>query len=383
MKVNLRIGLIASAAALLLSGCVAGGRTESAAGSSVNSYGNSQTSGGSDNSSAISGADSQSGSSSESSSTSSAIIPPASSSSKIPSSSASKPPISSTVPEKKPIIVSNADTVIEEGDVYVVNSGETLHVSSGKIMLVNGRLLCSNGGKIFVDEGGGLMVNGEIELSGELELRRGGELALSVDAKLYGEGAASISSFNDINCEGDFTARIIPPAPVVTDGVTTVGDVLIVNKKYSLPETFGREVVPDAMAALETMRSSSGYKMPIVLGGGYRSYEYQKQVFEKWCRIDGEEVASTYSARPGHSEHQSGLAIDITSLSQSYGQTAEGKWVAENCHKYGFILRYPKGKDNITGYMYEPWHMRWLGKSTAKLVHDSGLTLEEFLGVEG
>lgn len=291
--------------------------------------------------------------------------------------------MSSTIPDKKPIIVTNADVVIEAGDVYVVNSGETLHVSSGKIMLVNGRLLCSNGGKIFVDEGGALMVNGEIELSGELELKRGGELALSGDAKLYGEGAASISSFNDINCEGDFTARIIPPAPVVTNGVTTVGDVLIVNKKYSLPETYGSEVVPDAMSALEKMRASSGYKMPIVLGGGYRSYEYQKQVFAKWCGIDGEEVASTYSARPGHSEHQSGLAIDITSLSQSYGQTAEGKWVAENCYKYGFILRYPKGKDNITGYMYEPWHMRWLGKSTAKLVYDSGLTLEEFLGVEG
>lgn len=225
------------------------------------------------------------------------------------------------------------------------------------------------------------MINGQIELSGNMELMRGGELLLSNGSRVYGNGSASVSSFNDIDCAGDFTARIIPPDPVTENGVTYVGDVLIVNKKYPVPKNYGRGLDQQAVAALNSMRSSSGYGMPVV--SGFRSYESQEKIFAGWCARDGVEVASTYSARPGHSEHQTGLAMDITSLEQSYGNTREGKWVAENCYKYGFILRYPQGKDNITGYIYEPWHLRYLGKSTAKLVKDSGLTLEEFLGVEG
>lgn len=270
------------------------------------------------------------------------------------------------------------DGKLDNDKIYTVKDGEMLRVGNGDSLLVNGRILCNNGGKIVVEKGGSLMVNGEIELSGELELN--GELALSEGAKIYGEGKASVNSFDDINCEGDFTARIIPPEPVVTDGVTTVGGVLIVNKKITLPETYGSGLNQDALAALKEMRAASGYDMPVI--SGFRSYEYQKTVFANWCAKDGEEVASTYSARPGHSEHQSGLAMDITSIYQSYGDTPEGKWVEDHCHEFGFIVRYPLGKDDITGYMYEPWHLRYLGKSTAKLVHDSGLTLDEFLGVE-
>ena len=75
--------------------------------------------------------------------------------------------------------------------------------------------------------------------------------------------------------------------------------------------------------------------------------------------------------------------MDLDAFEESYGETPEGIWLAENCWRYGFIIRYPKGKEEITGYTYEPWHVRYLGKSTAKLVYDSGLTLEEFLNVEG
>lgn len=270
------------------------------------------------------------------------------------------------------------DGKIELDKSYTVKSGETLRIKSGETVLINGRLLCANGGKIVVDKGGSLMVNGEIELSGKLELN--GELGLAEGAKIYGEGAASVNSFDDIDCKGDFTARIIPPAPVVANGVTTVGGVLIVNKKISLPATYGSGLDAEALSALKAMRKASGYSMPVI--SGFRSYEKQQSVFANWCAIDGEEVASTYSARPGHSEHQSGLGMDITSLYQSYGETAEGKWLAKNCYKYGFIIRYPLGKDDITGYMYEPWHLRYLGESTAKLVYDSGLTLDEFLGVD-
>ena len=264
---------------------------------------------------------------------------------------------------------------------YTVKYGETLHIKDGETLLINGLLNCKDGGNIVIDKGGSLMINGQVELSGCLTLDRGGELLLAEGSKLYGSGTASISSFNDIDCAGDFTAHIAPPEPVTKNGITTVGDVLIVNKKYSLPRDYGSELNPEAASALDGMRADSGYEMPLI--SGFRSYEKQESVFAAWCARDGVERASTYSARPGHSEHQSGLAMDITSLEQSYGITGEGKWVAENCYKYGLILRYPRGKYTTTGYIYEPWHLRYLGKSTAKLVHDSGLTLEEFLGVEG
>ena len=93
-------------------------------------------------------------------------------------------------------------------------------------------------------------------------------------------------------------------------------------------------------------------------------------------------MADTYSARAGHSEHQTGLAMDINNASDSFNNTKEAKWIAENCYKYGFILRYPQGKQDITGYKYESWHVRYLGRELAKEVHDSGLTLEEFLCID-
>ena len=300
----------------------------------------------------------------------------ASSSSKI-SSSSEKP----SVPEKPIISYTEGEIIdgkLDADKLYTIPSGETLTVADGETLLINGRLLCNNGAKIVVEEGGSFMLNGELELSGGLELY--GKMSLSNDAKVYGEGAMSLNSFDDIDCKGSFKAKIIPPEPVIIDGVTYVGGVLIVNKKIDLPSTYGSGLSSELQAALQRMRSKSGYAMPVV--SGYRSYEYQITVFKRWCDKDGEEVASTYSARPGHSEHQTGLAADITSIYQSYGNTAEGKWVAAHCHEYGFIIRYPLGKDDITGYMYEPWHLRYLGESTARLVHDSGLTLDEFLSVE-
>ena len=280
-----------------------------------------------------------------------------------------------SLPEAPSTIV---DGKLDADKTYTVRSGDMLRVYGGETLLINGRLLCNNGGKIVVEKGGSLMVNGEIELSGELVLL--GEMALSEDAKVYGEGTMSLNSFDDIDCKGHFTAKIIPPEPVVVDGITYVGGVLIVNKKIALTETYGSGLDQEALSKLKEMRAASGYDMPVI--SGYRDYNYQKGVFKRWCDKDGEEVASTYSARPGHSEHQTGLAMDITSIDQSYGDTAEGKWVAAHCHEFGFIIRYQLGKDDITGYMYEPWHLRYLGESTARLVFDSGLTLDEFLGVE-
>lgn len=280
-----------------------------------------------------------------------------------------------SLPEAPKTIV---DGKLDADKTHIVKSGDVLRVSDGETLLINGRLLCNNGGKIIVEKGGSLQVNGEIELSGEMELQ--GEMALSENAKVYGEGAMSLRSFDDIDCKGSFKAKIIPPEPEVIDGITYVGGVLIVNKKIALPDTYGPGLDETALNALRKMRADSGYDMPVI--SGYRSYEYQKTVFQNWCNKDGEEIASTYSARPGHSEHQAGLAMDITWVDTDYGDTEEGIWLTEHCHEFGFIVRYQLGKEDITGYIYEPWHIRYLGESTARLVFDSGLTLDEFLGVE-
>ncbi len=124
-----------------------------------------------------------------------------------------------------------------------------------------------------------------------------------------------------------------------------------------------------------------GLSLSIV--SGYRSYVTQRNTYNNYVARDGQAVADTYSARPGHSEHQTGLAIDVNSLLVSFENTPEGQWLKDNCYKYGFILRYPKGKDSITGYMYEPWHFRYVGNSLAEQLYNSGdwITLEEYLGI--
>lgn len=122
---------------------------------------------------------------------------------------------------------------------------------------------------------------------------------------------------------------------------------------------------------------------------GYRSYNTQVQLFQSYTDRNGEEAANRYSAKAGQSEHQTGLVMDVTAgsvnfqLSEEFGETAEGTWLREHAHEFGFIIRYPKHKEDITGYIYEPWHIRYLGIEMATKVYESGLTYEEFLDKEG
>ena len=97
--------------------------------------------------------------------------------------------------------------------------------------------------------------------------------------------------------------------------------------------------------------------------------------------VKGVAKADTYSARPGHSEHQTGLAMDLNIINDTFHNTKEAKWLASNCYKYGFILRYPKGKTNETGYKYESWHFRYVGKDVAKVMDDGDLSLEEYYAI--
>lgn len=171
---------------------------------------------------------------------------------------------------------------------------------------------------------------------------------------------------------------------------TYIDGVLIANKKYPLPKTFDPGENPEAKAALDQMvMAAKEAGFDLVAFSGYRSYEYQTQLYTNYSNRDGREAADRYSARPGHSEHQTGLAFDIGEigredvwLTEDFGETPAGKWLAQNAHTYGFILRFPKGKEDVTGFMYESWHFRYLGKDLAEKVYQSGVTLEEYLGIE-
>ncbi|MGV2685696.1 D-alanyl-D-alanine carboxypeptidase family protein, partial [Clostridium perfringens] len=115
------------------------------------------------------------------------------------------------------------------------------------------------------------------------------------------------------------------------------------------------------------------------------SYARQKSIYENNVRTKGEVEANRVSAVPGTSEHQTGLTIDVSSpsagnaLEETFGHTAEGQWLAQHASEFGFIIRYPEGAENITGYVYEPWHIRYVGKDLAPDIADSGMTLEEYL----
>ena len=113
----------------------------------------------------------------------------------------------------------------------------------------------------------------------------------------------------------------------------------------------------------------------------YRSYSTQNNIYNRYVRNDGQKNADTYSARPGYSEHQTGLASDIITTSDSFAYTKEYKWLIANSYKYGFILRYPKGKEYITGYQFEPWHYRYVGKDVAKYIYEHDITYEEYYEV--
>ena len=163
---------------------------------------------------------------------------------------------------------------------------------------------------------------------------------------------------------------------------TYVDGVLLVNKEYALPRDYGNGEYATAYQALLKLQRAArwaGYSMDLM--SGYRSFETQEELYNDYVAVDGVEKADTYSAWPGHSEHQTGLAFDVGWVDLQFADTPAGRWLANHAHEYGFIIRYPEGKEDITGYQYEPWHIRYLGVELATKVHQSGLCLEEYLGV--
>jgi LAS superfamily LD-carboxypeptidase LdcB len=198
----------------------------------------------------------------------------------------------------------------------------------------------------------------------------------------------------------------IPYDSSIKKEVRNPTDILVlVNKQYRLPRDYKPQhlVIPDvpftisgtpekkhlreeAAQALENM-FAEGKENDIELFAvsGYRSFLTQERLFPTYVLKEGFTWANQFSAFPGESEHQTGLAMDITSrevdltITEDFGESTAGMWVEEHAHKFGFIVRYPKGKEAITGYTYEPWHLRYVGKEAAQEIYELDITLEEFL----
>ncbi len=171
---------------------------------------------------------------------------------------------------------------------------------------------------------------------------------------------------------------------VTKGGVTYIDGILVVNKTYSLPSNYGNGLTSTTLNAFNKMKTAASKEgLNIYISSGFRSYTRQNSIYNNYVKQDGKAKADTYSARPGHSEHQTGLAYDVNTISPAFDNTKEAKWLANNCYKYGFILRYPKGKDNETGYMYESWHFRYVGEDLATKLYNNGdwITLETYFGI--
>ena len=184
----------------------------------------------------------------------------------------------------------------------------------------------------------------------------------------------------------------------IKNGIAYVEDHLIVNKTYNIPDSYvptnsetaitgercNNCLDKEVMAAYKQMESdATSIGLNIYIASGYRSYSYQERLYNNYSAVSGVDGADTYSARAGHSEHQTGLCFDLNSVDDSFANTDEGRWIDDNAWIYGFIIRYPKGKESITGYQYESWHLRYVGKELAEKLYNNGnwITMEEYYGL--
>lgn len=198
--------------------------------------------------------------------------------------------------------------------------------------------------------------------------------------------ADTVTSASMVTNPSDIIAVVNKTRALPPDYAPDKSDLVEPNVPFTFKEKSEKKLMrTEAARALEKLFDQAA-KEQIKLAGvsAYRSYASQKSIYNNNVKTQGEKLASQYSAKPGQSEHQTGLAIDVSSPSAKYaleevfGTTPEGKWLAANAWKFGFILRYPKGKESITGYSYEPWHIRYVGIELAKEITEKGITLEEY-----
>lgn len=274
-------------------------------------------------------------------------------------------------------IYAKTDNAYKEAKLTIIQSVEKIEVSQNSVeMLV--------GSQVKIDS----IIYPEDAQDKELNWKSSDENIARVDSQ------GNITAVNEGICQIEVSSKAVPSIFQVisvevrksnmkqVDGITYINGIMLVNKNHSIPSNYAPGLIPEAYSAflnLQEAASNSGFDIQLI--SGYRSYETQRGLYNNYVATYGQAEADTFSARPGTSEHQTGLAMDVGWIDDSYGDTPSGKWLAQNCYKYGFIIRYPKGKESITGYKYEPWHIRYLGVDIAKDVYESGLCLEEYLGV--
>lgn len=186
----------------------------------------------------------------------------------------------------------------------------------------------------------------------------------------------------------------------ISEADTSDGILILVNKSHKFREGYRPgDLIPideaynrgamnllrkEAASAFANMcRRAARDSITLWNRSAYRSDTVQRELFENAVRRSGLTNAEQFSARPGHSEHQSGLTTDINSVHYSFGNTPESAWLREHAHRFGFIERYPPGKEHITGYRYEPWHYRYVGKKAATYIYQHKITLEEYHEITG
>lgn len=238
------------------------------------------------------------------------------------------------------------------------------------------------------------------ELQGYLRLSE--EAKVYKDASMTGEAIATMPAKTYVEVYGQdgqsFKVRskdvsgYVEIAKLASIGdesmLKVINGLLIVNRTYGLPVDFAPGSSADALNAFEVMKESA-LRDDIVLkiASGYRGYDNQKEVYDSMIEAYGETNGNQLSAMPGHSEHQTGLAFDVMGedstarINAKFNDSKESAWLINHAYKYGFILRYPKGKEAITGFSYESWHYRYVGVEVATAIHQKNLTLEEYLGL--
>ena len=185
------------------------------------------------------------------------------------------------------------------------------------------------------------------------------------------------------------------------DGVTYVDGYLIANKTYFLPKTFVptdtyKKADGSSTKQCSTCINNLAYQafkdmdadataigLNLWIQSGFRSYITQTNIYNRKVNNAGQVEADKVSARPGSSEHQTGLAFDLNTIDEAFGKSKEGKWVNDNCYKYGFIIRYPDGKTDETGYIYESWHLRYVGTELSYKLYNDGdwISMEDYFGI--
>lgn len=200
----------------------------------------------------------------------------------------------------------------------------------------------------------------------------------------------SLTGLTDLTKTEPPVTPIQYPAPTNDSSVTRV-----INKKNpnnplnyapsDLQSINGQQLRKEAKEALTMLiNAASREDVTVSPASGYRSYDKQKQVYDSYVQNDGQAAADTYSARPGYSEHQTGLAIDFSPIEESFETTPVYAWLKANAHKFGYTLRYPKGSESVTGYIFEPWHWRYIGVTAATdIFNKKSKSLEEYFGIQG